>query len=69
MEITKLEELKELKKRIKITRLIGLGEAQRKIYENLEENNQLENQLRAAYALHEAELQSLIQYQHQHNGS
>ena len=68
-ELEKIEELEELERKMKITRLIGLGEAQRKIYENLEKNNQLEHQLKDAYGHHEAELKSLIEYQNQHNNS
>ena len=61
-------ELQELKRKMKITGLIGLGEAQRTIYEELSRNNQLTDQLEEAYRHHEKELESLIEYQTQHNG-
>ncbi len=54
-----LEEIDELKKSMMLTELIGLGETQRKIYENLNPTGDLQS----AYKLHQKELAILIKCQ------
>ncbi len=54
---------KEGKLVMDITQLIGLGETERRIYEKLSENGQVEGDLSAAYAHHELALNALIKYQ------
>lgn len=60
-----LEELGELQNALKITRIIGLGEAQRELYHQLFDSG--EHELVDAYHLHEKELEALIKYQESRN--
>ena len=47
-----------------ITELIGLGEAQRKIYDRLKsQQGDFQGRLNKAYILHQGELDLLIKYQ------
>ena len=64
MDLTGLVEEERL---IKITEIIGLGEAQRKIYENLISQEGLDNELLDAYKNHQEELELLIKYQRRQN--
>jgi len=54
----------ELIRSVKLTELIGLGEAQREIYDSL---NRKEGDLLKAYELHQRELEFLIKYRTQEN--
>lgn len=62
------ERISDVKKRMMVTQLIGLGESQRRIYEELDNQIELENtNLGKAYKLHQKELEFLIKYQNKNN--
>jgi len=62
----KLIKICEERQKIMITQLIGLAEAQRKIYDSLKTQPEIENsELGGAYKLHQKELEILIKYQKQ----
>ena len=48
---------------MEVTKIIGLGESQRKIYEDLISKNCVSEELQNAYFFHQRELESLIKYQ------
>jgi len=48
---------------MEITQIIGLGEAQRKIYEELIRKGKLPDELEEAYRHHEQGLDTIIKYQ------
>jgi len=50
-----------------ITQLIGLGEAQREIYDKLKTQQEFKDELTEAYKLHQLELELLIKYQQKIN--
>ena len=52
---------------MKVTQLIGLGETQRKIYEHMEANGEINGNVRQAYQYHQKEIEMLIKYQKSHN--
>lgn len=55
-------------KKMMITRLIGLGESQRRIYERLDNQLKLEGtSLSEAYEYHQKELELLIRYQNEND--
>ena len=56
-------DISDMERIIEITKLIGLGEAQRRIYETIEINNQLVDGLLEAYHHHEQGIDLLIKYQ------
>jgi len=63
-----IEHLCEETKSLMITRLIGLAEAQRKIYEKYQGQPEAKHKkLRDAYKLHQRELELLIEYQKERN--
>ena len=62
-----LAELVGGEKAMKITEIIGLGETQRKIYEDLIRQVGLDNELLDAYKNHQRELELLIKYQKRQN--
>ena len=64
------DNLGELEKNMMITELIGLGEAQRKIYDRLQNQQEFKDEkLIGAYEHHEKELNLLIQYQNMMSSS
>ena len=69
MEIKKYIKLCDMTKRMLITELIGLGESQRRLYEQFEGQPEAHHKkLRQAYELHQKELELLIAYQMERNG-
>ena len=48
---------------LKVTELIGLGETQRRIYEDIQKRGNIDGDISKAYGFHEEELQLLIKYQ------
>lgn len=48
---------------LKVTELIGLGETQRTIYEDIQKRGYTDRDISEAYKYHEQELQLLIKYQ------
>ena len=48
---------------LKVTELIGLGETQRIIYEDVQKRGHMDGDISEAYKYHEQELQLLIKYQ------
>lgn len=57
------DELPDGKLEMKVNQLIGLGETQRVIYDDLRKKGYVNGELLTAYQLHEKELQLLIKYQ------
>lgn len=53
----------DLTRVVRLTRLIGLGEAERRVYEHMFSLNEVEGDLVKAYRHHEEELKLLIKYQ------
>ena len=47
----------------KVTELSGLGETQRRIYEDVQKRGHMDGDISEAYKYHEQELQLLIKYQ------
>ena len=58
----KRKPLTEEEEATKITQLIGLGEAARRIYECLDNNQKINGKLKEAYELHQKEIQLQIEY-------
>lgn len=48
---------------MEVTDLIGLGESQRRKYENIQKSGFMNGDISEAYVYHEQELQLLIKYQ------
>ncbi len=63
MKKPNIEEIEPDKETMIITRLIGLGETQRRIYEQLKSRGKVGEELQNAYFFHERELEALIKYQ------
>lgn len=59
----KLTKICEERQKIMITQLVGLGEEQRKIYDEFKTQPEFQNELIQAYKLHQKELELLIEYQ------
>ena len=59
----KLIKICKERQKIMVTQLIGLAEAQRKIYDELKSQPEFQNELIGAYKLHQKELEFLIKYQ------
>ena len=62
-KMDKIEDICEEEKVMMITKLIGLGETQREIYDRLQTDMVNDNKLKKAYELHQEELELLIKYQ------
>ena len=61
-----IEDICEEEKIMMITKLIGLGETQREIYDELKnQSGPLKGKLNKAYVLHQGELDLLIKYQYE----
>ena len=63
MKKPNIEEIEPDKESMIVTRLIGLGETQRRIYEQLGSMGPVAEELQNAYFFHQRELESLIKYQ------
>jgi len=57
------DRLTEGKLILQATELIGLGETQRRIYEDIQKSGDMDGDILKAYRHHEEELQLLIKYQ------
>ena len=62
-----LTELVEEERAMKITEIMGLGETQRKIYDDLISQGGLDNELLDAFKNNKKELELLIKYQRRQN--